>query len=199
MDKPLLIAAVVGGAAALLFSRKAVAAPGAVTIEQYPPHSSRAVVLFERAARAAGLPVAWAREPGLHEILEEESGGWVGRPNYTYNAVYGRDPHFNSPQRKSEWPVVWRDIQNGRYRTSSTATGLGQLVRSNVEAFYPDGRAGIGDPLNEAVGMLKYIERRYGNPADAWAFYQLPRCPSGTRSYYSRRGLEIGCKPGEGY
>ena len=194
MDKPLLIAAAVGGVAAFLYSRKAVAAP---RVQQYPPHSPEAKALFSQAARQAGLPESWGREHGLHEILRRESGGWVGRPNYTYNAVRGAD--FSSPSRRNEWPEVWREIQTGTYATRSTATGLGQLLRSNVDNFYPDGRAGIGDPLNEAIGMLKYIERRYGNPRNAWAFYELPHCDPGTRSYYNRSALQIGCKPGEGY
>ena len=42
---------------------------------------------------------------------------------------------------------------------------------SNVDRYYPDGRAGIGDPVNEAAGMLAYIRDRYGNPDNAWSQY----------------------------
>jgi SLT domain-containing protein len=56
-------------------------------------------------------------------------------------------------------------------RARSSASGLGQLLLANVDEHYPDGRAGIGDPLNEAAGMLSYIKKRYGNPDEAWRMY----------------------------
>ena len=165
--------------------------------EVYPPRSPEAIALFSEAARVAGLPVEWARSEGLHEIIDAESDGWVGRPNYTYNGVRGRG--FNQPSRRDEWPEVWTEIQSGVHATSSTATGIGQMIVGNVERFYPDGLDGIADPLNEAVGMLRYIQHRYDTPDKAWEFYNLPRCAPGTPRYYDRRAFGVGCKPGEGY
>jgi SLT domain-containing protein len=48
---------------------------------------------------------------------------------------------------------------------------MGQLLLRNVDRYYPDGRAGIGNPMSEAIGMLRYIQDRYGSPERAWAQY----------------------------
>lgn len=139
------------------------------TAAQYPPGSPEQIALFEAAAKLTGLPLAWARDPGLIHILTKESGGaphglpesgWVGIPNYSF----GKLP-------RAKWPTIWAELRRGVVRTVSTATGLGQLILPNVDAYYPDKRAGIGDPLNEAAGMLRYIKARYGTPAKAWALY----------------------------
>ncbi len=63
------------------------------------------------------------------------------------------------------------ELRNGQKTTRSSATGLGQLLLSNVDRYYPDGRQGIGDPLQEAAGMLRYIQDRYGTPDNAWRLY----------------------------
>lgn len=128
----------------------------------YPPGSPEARQLFREAASRAGLPPEWGDSPGLHNILRRESGGQVGRPNYTYGSR-ARDP--------SQWGSIHNELRNGRKTTRSSATGLGQLLLANVDRYYPSGRAGIGDPMEEAVGMLKYIQDRYGTPEAAWAAY----------------------------
>lgn len=128
----------------------------------YPPNSPEAVALFTAAARAAGLPEAWASSPGLHHILRRESGGIVGRPNYTYG------PRSKDAAR---WPEVHAELRAGKRTAKSSATGLGQLILPNVDLYYPGGRAGIGDAHAEAVGMLRYIAARYGDPDRAWAQY----------------------------
>lgn len=128
----------------------------------YPPRSPEAIALFEEAARAAGLPVEWARSEGLHELLDAESDGRVGRLNYTYGERE-RDP--------ARWAEVHAELRRGVISAESSATGLGQLLLRNVERYYPSGRAGIGDPHEEAVGMLRYIQDRYGDPDRAWARY----------------------------
>jgi hypothetical protein len=130
--------------------------------QTFRPNSPEAVELFRQAAQAAGLPEAWASAPGLHHILRRESGGIVGRPNYTYGAR-AKDP--------AQWPSVHSELRAGVKSAKSSATGLGQLILANVDAFYPGGRAGIGDALSEAVGMLRYIHSRYGTPDNAWARY----------------------------
>jgi hypothetical protein len=73
----------------------------------------------------------------------------------------------------SRWAEVHAELREGRKTAKSSATGLGQLILGNVERCYPSGRAGIGDPLEEAVGMLKYIRdhRKYGDPDTAWRLY----------------------------
>ena len=131
-------------------------------VQRYAPGSQEARDLFRQAARNAGLPESWADSPGLHNILRRESDGQVGRPNYTYGAR-ARDP--------SQWASIHDELKAGRKTTRSSATGLGQLLFANVDKYYPSGRAGIGDPLEEATGMLRYIADRYGSPDNAWAQY----------------------------
>ncbi len=130
--------------------------------QTYTPGSPEARQLFTEAARMAGLPPEWGNSEALHNILRRESGGQVGRPNYTYGAR-ARDP--------SQWGSIHDELKNGRITARSSATGLGQLLLSNVDKYYPNGRAGIGDPLQEAAGMLRYIKDRYGSPENAWRLY----------------------------
>src|SRR5262249_54555998 len=128
----------------------------------YKPGSPEAVNLFREAARVAGVPESWASSQALHNILQRESGGVVGRPNYTYGS---------RPSDRSQWGSIHNELKNGRISAKSSATGLGQLLLSNVDRYYPNGRAGIGDPVQEAAGMLRYIQARYGSPEVAWARY----------------------------
>jgi LysM repeat protein len=128
----------------------------------YPPFSAAARALFRSAARSAGLPESWGDANGLHQILNKESKGKVGIPNYTY----GR--RRNNPAR---WGEIHNELKRGRIGARSSATGLGQLLLANVDRYYPSGRRGIGDPHEEAVGMLRYIADRYGTPARAWRLY----------------------------
>lgn len=151
---PLALVAVVG-----LVAVRARAKPRRVRSKVYVPGSARQIALFEEAAEVAGVPRAWASDPGLISLLKSESEGRVGVPNYTYG---------ERSANESQWPEVWAELKSGTKSTASSATGLGQLTLPNVDEYYPDGRAGIGDALNEAVGMLRYIESRYGTPHEAW-------------------------------
>lgn len=137
-------------------------AQGFPRLERYPPGSEAQRQLFREAARRHGLPESWADSPALHNLLRSESDGWVGIPNYTYG---GRKSD------RSQWASVHQELQSGRKTARSSATGLGQLLLANVDRYYPDGRAGIGDPINEAVGMMRYIKDRYGTPESAWRHY----------------------------
>lgn len=136
-------------------------------LAHYPPNSPAAVALFEEAAKLIGAPLAWASEPGLHYILGKESGGWVGRPNYTY------DPKTRASlqARLTGWPAIHSELQAGKITAKSSATGLGQLLLRNVDKYYPAGRDGIGDALQEAAGMLAYIRDRYETPKNAGERY----------------------------
>jgi LysM repeat protein len=135
---------------------------GAPQLNRYEPFSPEAKALFSEAAAVAGVPASWANSSGLHNILRRESNGKVGVPNYTYGAR-ARDP--------SRWAEVHNELKDGRITARSSATGLGQLLLNNVERYYPNGRAGIGNPVEEAAGMLSYIKDRYGNPDNAWRLY----------------------------
>ena len=135
-------------------------------VQQYTPGSPQQVALFTEAGRRIGMSESeaarWANSPGLQNILRRESNGQVGRPNYTYGER-SRDP--------SQWASVQRELQSGRITARSSATGLGQLLLSNVERYYPSGRQGIGNPVEEAAGMMRYIQDRYRTPENAWAQY----------------------------
>jgi hypothetical protein len=129
---------------------------------RYTPGSPEAIELFREAAKLAGVPESWATSDGLHSILASESDGWVGKPNYTYG---------KRSRNKDKWVDVIDELRGGEIKAKSSASGLGQLLLANVDAYYPSGRAGIGIPVEEAAGMLRYIKDRYGNPERAWELY----------------------------
>jgi Putative peptidoglycan binding domain len=131
--------------------------------------------VFRQAARLAGVPEEWATSPALRSLVNHESGGIVGRLNYTYG---NRDP-----------ASVHAELKSGRISARSSATGLGQLLLSNVDKYYPNGRAGIGDPVQEAAGMLAYIKDRYGSPDVAWGNHSAnPRRHQGVPRIYRAEG-----------
>ena len=157
----------------------------------YKPYAPETYALFEEAAFIAGVDPSWAQSRELHEILRYESGGQVGIPNYTFGRGkagerFGRD----IKARPEDWSEVHNEIKRCFARDErgkkvldergrpiyvgqvgrSSATGLGQLTGVNAEIFYPSGLQGIGDPLEEAVGMLKYIAKRRGSPKAALRF-----------------------------
>jgi hypothetical protein len=149
---------------------------GAFTSQRYAPRSQAAYDLFTAAAQQAGLPVDWATSEALHWILQHESGGWVGIPNLQFGS-------YANPGQKDQWQTIWRAIQSGNWRNfidadkyphdkQSSATGLGQLTASNIPKYYPSGLQGIGVPLEEAIGFMKYIQDRYQTPEAAQAFWQ---------------------------
>lgn len=136
--------------------------PSTFEVKRYAPFSEDAYALFSEAAQRIGVPESWARSPALHKILRKESDGKVGIPNYTYGRR-SSNPRY--------WPQVHDELKRGVIRARSSCTGLGQLKLDNVDRHYPDGRDGIGDPINEAAGMLGYIKARYGSPERAWRLY----------------------------
>ena len=157
--------------------------------EVYEPNTQKAVDLLTRALRHSKLPEEWASLASTHYILSKESGGKVGIPNYTYTILPGRDPEEISglKGKPEEWPTIWAAARNGIfgiYKGRSTATGLGQLLTSNVRKFYPDGVNGIGDAFNEAVGYVTYLHSRYGDPDTA-------------RSVYGRIGSYVNTRTGK--
>ncbi len=129
--------------------------------QRFTPGSKDAQVLFSAACQAADLPKDWCNKESLHRILSRESNGIVGRLNYTIK--------WHSVESFKEQAIS--SSRNNPIGARSTASWLGQLLLSNVDIYYPDGRKGIGDPLNEAVGMLRYIKDRYGDPDVAWSVY----------------------------
>lgn len=122
--------------------------------KRFIPGSREAVILFTIACQSCGLPVEWAQSLKFHKILSSESQWKVWVLNYEIPKSYSTESFKAvSLQRRNNNPIG----------VKSTASGLGQMLLSNVDAYYPDGRQGIGDPLNEAVGMMRYIYDRYGS------------------------------------
>ncbi len=130
--------------------------------KRFTPWSREAQVLFTVAAQSAWLPDDWGKNPWLHRILSKESNGVVGRLNYTIPKSY-------TPEKFKQIALARRN--NNPIGVRSTASWLWQLLLSNVDKYYPDGRKGLWDPLNEAVGMLRYIHDRYKTVETAGALY----------------------------
>jgi SLT domain-containing protein len=129
---------------------------------QYKPNSPELTALLAAAAAQAGLPTSWASDPATHELIRRESGGWVGRPNYT----------IPNAGNKALWPSIWEQLRSGaKIAGASDAAGLGQLLPANMDAFAPNGRRGYGVAIEEAIAFLRYVSKRYGSPAVALSMH----------------------------
>jgi hypothetical protein len=120
------------------------------------------LVGFSRSAEAASYPVLSRYPPGSAEqvALFHAAAKKSGLP-----VEWARSPALaNIIRRESDGRV---GLQNPK----SSASGIGQLINENIDRFYPSGRAGKGVPIEEAIGMLKYIKSRYGTPERAWELY----------------------------
>lgn len=131
-------------------------------LDRFTPGSKEAQILFTVAAKSTGLPEHWWKNSDLHRILSKESNGVVWRLNYTIPKNY-------TPESFKSIALARRN--NNPIGVRSTASGLGQLLLSNVDKYYPDGRQWLWDPLNEAVWMLRYIHDRYKTIETAGALY----------------------------
>ncbi len=129
--------------------------------DRFNPGSKDAQVLFLAACQSANLPEEWCNAESLHRILSRESNWVVWRLNYTIK--------WHTPETFKQEATT--STSNNPIWVKSTASGLGQLLLSNVDKYYPDWRNGIWDPLNEAVWMLRYINDRYWTPDIAWSVY----------------------------
>jgi hypothetical protein len=134
--------------------------------ERYAPFTAAASALFAPLAGGFGSGTwgdpATTEGQALHTLLKRESGGYVGRPNYTYGV---------RARKFTKWAEIHAELKAGRRTATSSATGLGQLILRNVDAYYPSGRSGIGVASEEAYGMLAYIRDRFGSPTAALRFH----------------------------
>ncbi len=123
---------------------------------RFAPGSPEQIALFTQAGIAEGLSPAeaerWARSPALQYILGRESDGRVGRLNYTYRGAANDE---------SQWGRIHDQLRAGRITARSSATGLGQLLLKNVRKYYPSGVDGIGVPIEEARGMIRYVREHF--------------------------------------
>jgi hypothetical protein len=139
-------------------------------MKSFPPYSNAAKTLFKVAAQYAsqldptyGVEWNWSNDwSEIYKILWKESGWQVGRLNYTIKwmstSEYKKIALSNSNSKNPLW-------------TRSTASWLGQLLLRNIDKYYPSGRSGIWDPIEEAIGYLRYVGDRYGNPKTADDMY----------------------------
>jgi hypothetical protein len=189
--------------------------------ERYQPGSEDAKSLMRAACSVLKVDPLIADAKGAHEIMQRESGGWVGRPNYTIQLDGLKMSHVNN---RARWPEVWAMLKASGSKaplwppgkTVSTACGLGQLLQSNMSHFGMEGLSDFGDPLAEMIAYMRYVRGRYRNPnvsdaqafEDAWEFYRMPRftgkeqdrpanCVYGWKALTKYGGP--GVKPGEGY
>ena len=136
--------------------------------KKFVPGSKEAQQLFMCAAIMAWLPKEWGTNENLHNILQNESGGIVGRANYTLSnsGISGQWLKYKAIENNN---LAGKNIAS-MVGVSSTAVWLGQLTLSN-EHYLPHGRSSIGIPIEEAIGMLRYMKDRYGSPDVAWSVY----------------------------
>lgn len=192
----------------------------ALDLPRYAPRADETVELALAACEVLELPEQVASADGLHHIIRRESGGYVGRPNYT---IHLNGVQMSQTTTVDDWPRVWSRLCSGDVRglwpdgvSHSTACGLGQLLSSNMAQLSPIGVEGYGDALAEMCALISYVLARYRSPGatavqafdDAWEFYTLPQFdgPKSERPKwcrYSWRALKKygggNLKPGEGY
>ena len=100
--------------------------------------------------------------------MSNESGWKVWIVNYTLKWISQSD--FRN--RALNWIIS----------DNKSASWLWQLKFSNVDRLYPSWRKWIWNPIEEAVGFIKYIRERYWNPDTAgkmwwhtWSYYNSYR------------------------
>ncbi|KXS10214.1 hypothetical protein M427DRAFT_48504 [Gonapodya prolifera JEL478] len=127
----------------------------------YPPNSPQLIQLLQDACTIAGLDQNWATNAAIHALIAKESGGRIGIPNYT---------------RTDLWPSLWEKMKsgdpsyrgNGGNQSRRDCIGLGQLCFDSGSVFRmlsdSSGAPALGNPLAEAVGLLRTIQVAYGTP-----------------------------------
>ena len=130
-------------------------------IKKFPPHSQIAKQLLKIAAKVAWLPESWATDKNIHFILDKESKREVGVLNHKLRS-----------KKISKDTFKKRAVSRQRIWSRSTASGLWQLILANVDAYYPSWRKWIWNPIEEAVGFLRYIKARHKTPERAASFWR---------------------------
>lgn len=136
-------------------------------------------------AAGVGAQTSWVRDPRFKFIYTREcrsavtgKTGYVGLPNsiIPWHFYPKLDPNDIGATgwEKNVWDVLKRakigeDVFNNAAKAPvpgqpKTATGLGQMTLTNIikggpggSPMYPSGVDGIGDALEEAIGVMRYI------------------------------------------
>ncbi len=141
--------------------------------DQFVPRSKEAQQLFTYATIMAWLPKEWGENEALHTLLEKESGWIVGNLNYEFFKRGRKETTKEFKEKVTTWEFAnTRAVEvSWDMGIKSNCSWLGQLRLDNIEVNYPNGREWIGIPLDEAVGMLRYIRQRHKTPEQALAFH----------------------------
>jgi hypothetical protein len=137
---------------------------------QFVPWSKKCKELFMYACKIAEVPLEWSESESLHRLLEKESNWRVWVMNYEFkksatSSILDFKDYVLSNKDLTSWVI------SRRLWTVSNATGLWQMLISNVDRYYPEWREWIWKPINEAVWMLRYIKDRYWSPEKALDFH----------------------------
>lgn len=130
-------------------------------IRRFRPWSRESITLFKIACKIANIDKSWATNPHLHKILWNESSWivWILNPTIKWlTPSEYKTKALSSPR-------------NNPIGSESTASGLGQLLLSNIDKHYPSWRKWIWNPIEEAVWFIKYIKERYWDPDVAISVY----------------------------
>lgn len=140
---------------------------------QFVPWAKETQQLFTYAAIMSWLPKDWWKNESFHILLEKESGWIVGNLNYEFFKRGRKETTKGFKEKITTWDFATTraDELSPEMGIVSNASWLGQLLVSNVELYYPSGREWIGVPLEEAVGMLRYIKKRHKTPEQALNFH----------------------------
>lgn len=180
-------------------------------VDRCAPGSLNAHAAMALAREWRGKPAPTKAEKEAWDyIISRESGGWLGRPNYTADRIQryqdarvDKKVPYHKVANQRAWAVFASDVRKSEavstYKVKSSAVCVGQLLGSNWVVHCPLGRAGIGEVVPSFAAMDSYMEGRYSGVLNAAEFYDMDHCPEDRKSYYSERALAIGCKPGEGY
>ena len=108
--------------------------------------SARMDVWLQQAIAVTGVPASWA--PALKTIAQHESA-------FNPAATNGNDP-----------------VGNGKYQR---VLGLMQMLPSTFAAHAAPGYPDIYNPVDNLVAAIRYIQRRYGGPANTPGLRSMAR------------------------
>lgn len=150
--------------------------------------------LLEVAAKEAGVPVEWARDENLHQLIQKESGGAVGIPTGMLRKhLKDKNPKEIVDMARKNLIPVYSTPEGVK---GSRAMGLGQLTPDNMKRYAPNGVADYGNPKGEAIAMLRYVKDNYQNPYNALYGNPDSKNPEMRKAYSDRWGSKYNMSRG---